>query len=202
MSKKYLDDVGTGILVANMKQYVDDSLTIVPIEKITDFGGGITVTTASDGTSCTRLIDLNAKMVNPSSLIFKCSPVANGTHVLGLRFIGSDGERNSLTVISKTSSSYLFHIINDSKNKMIIIYEIYYGNSFEISYDDDGNFVSKTSTANVTSYNILTKLNSKTSSGTYTPSSNTDVATKEYVDNSILEIEDLSSEDITALFSS
>lgn len=201
MSKKYLDDVGTGILVANMKQYVDDSLTILPIEKITDFGAETSVWT--NEVTYRRYIDLNHTMTNSSNVIFNIYiPDGYTKQMAWFRFVNSDGTYTTILVTGAARQTLLYHITNDPENKTITIYEIYYGNSFEISYDDDGNFVSKASTANVTSYNILTKLNSKTSSDTYTPSSNTDVATKEYVDNSILEIEDLSSEDITALFSS
>lgn len=193
MSKKYLDDTGINVLVENMKQYVDDSLAIVPIEKITDFGAEMTVSAMNDslqdeiygGGSYRRDIVINSEMINPTNFIFKAYiPDGYAVQYPWFKFKSkSTGIEKTIAASSFKQEELLFHISNDTKNRKIIIDEMYYGKSFEVSYDENGDFVSLDKIENITDYNLLSKLNSKTKSESYAPSADTDMATKEYVDD-------------------
>lgn len=156
-----------------------DDITILPIERLSDFGGS-----AERGSSGTIDLKVNASMQNPTNYLFK-TVIDNGSKGLKLSFVNSDGTKRLLMMGLNGYNSLLYNITNDTKKKCIIIYEHYFGNSYEIFYDDSGNFVSNITTSNVTSYNVLSSLNFKTKSDAYTPSAATDVATKEYVDNAI-----------------
>lgn len=154
-----------------------DNLTILPIERLADFGGSAEV----DSSGCIDLC-VRASMQNPTNYLFK-TEINNSPKSLMFRFINSDGTKQLLNIFTKTYSSLLYHITNDTNNKCIIIYDIYFCKSYELFYDDDGNFVSRVSTSNVTSHNVLDELNSKMRSDSYSPTADTDVATKKYVDS-------------------
>lgn len=156
---------------------IDDSLTILPIERLADFGGS-----AERNSSGVIDLKVNASMQNPTNYLFK-TVVDSEYKGLKLSFVNSDGTKRLLVMNSSGYNSLLYNITNDTKKKCIIIYEHNFGKSYEIFYDSDGNFLSKETTTNVTDHNILTELNSKAASGSYSPTAATDVATKEYVDS-------------------
>lgn len=154
-----------------------DDLTILPIERLADFGGSAEIDSWDFVNLC-----ISASMQNPTNYLFKIE-INDAPKGLKIRFVNSDGTKHLLNVILKTSSSLLYHITNDTKNKCVTIYELYYSEVYEFFYDGDGNFVSRVMTSNTTSYKVLDQLNSKTKSDSYSPTADTDVATKKYVDD-------------------
>lgn len=166
---------------------INDNITILPIERLSDFGAEITVSTADNsnttnlygGASYRRDIILNADMDNPSNYIFCCS-IPDGYTVGG---IWMKFGNQTLALVMNQHTAVYYHVIHDKKSKMFRVTELISGDTAKCEYDTDGNYVTKKIINNVDSDNIITKLNSKTKSNSYSPTAATDVATKEYVDN-------------------
>lgn len=177
-----------------------DDFTVLPIEQITDFGAEI-VTSIEDsstaiedhgGLSYRRDIYLKADMINPTNYIFNCSiPDGYAAAKVWIQFIGLNGRKHTVSVFPYARTNLLFHVYNDKKQERLVLYEIYYGDSYEISYDENGNFVSLAKTKNITSDNLLSTINSKTKSESYAPTDDTDIAVKKYVDEKTTSWNDL-----------
>lgn len=118
-------------------------------------------------------------MDNPSNYIFCCS-IPDG-YVVGCAYIKFGTQ--FLTLVINQHTAVYYHIIHDKKNRTFRITELISGDTAKCEYDADGNYVTKKITNNVDSDNVVTKLNKKTNSDSYSPTAATDVATKEYVDS-------------------
>lgn len=154
-----------------------EDITILPIERLSDFGGN-----AECNSSGVIDLQVSASMQNPTNYLFKTA-IDGNVKSLKLSFINSDNTKQLLSIKLFSGSNTLYHITNDVKDKCVIIYELYFGNTTEIYYDDSGNFSKRVSFSYVTTYDVLDKVNYQIKQGSYTPSNATDIVTKEYVDN-------------------
>lgn len=136
-------------------------------------------TNAYGGASYRRDIILNVDMDNPSNYIFCCN-IPDGYAVDGA-WIKFGNQSLSITINQHTALYY--HIIHDKKSKMFVVRELISRDTARCEYDSDGNYVTKKIINDVDSDNVMTKLNTKTKSDSYSPTAATDVVTKEYVDN-------------------
>lgn len=164
-----------------------DDLTILPIERLADFGieYNETLTSGSSGTAVRKNIAFNANaLADISKYVFRVEASDNYSMEQLRLYFGALNPSDLKAMMNLNSVSSFYRIINDKKNKELSFINLTNElNSYVFSYDNNGDFLSFISLSNVNTYNILTSLNSKTKSDSYSPTADTDVATKKYVDD-------------------
>ena len=145
---------------------IDESdLRIIPIDRIVDYNGvqelSYIENSPHGGRFCTRRIYLDSTYINSGNYIF-VAPVPDDCVVQTINFYfkSSNGTEKIVRVAIAVKHALYYKIALDAKNKLITIYEILSNGENHITYDDNGDFVSNESVSNITTKNLVSKLNS------------------------------------------
>jgi len=121
-------------------------------------------------------------MKNPSDYIFvaKHDKTTRYKTNIVFRFTSSDDSSALASIINAGYHSSYFSI--SVGTSAILIYNLISNSTTEITFDENGDYVSSVKATNIDTFNVIEKLNSASSSAAYAPSADTDFATKAYVD--------------------
>lgn len=196
--------VYTGVVKQLDEKYIpytiarSDELTILPIERLADFGATVQrgfKTSTINGSYEVIIVNIPTTLENPGNYIFYMSASdyekAPDGFVWQFNLISTDGTSKKMIQCAMSQEPPFFvNIFHDIANRAIRFllkgHLASEDGNYEFGYDEDGqlydDYQQKHSVYDTT---IISKLNGMTKSEAYTPSSETDVATKGYVDETI-----------------
>lgn len=190
--KQNLTDKQKSQARANIGAANSGDLTILPIDRVVDYGVDYeeTITAASlyGGNVCRHIINLTPTMDGIDNYIFKVQIPDDcvAQHVMiGLK--NPNGGTSGAILMQALRNAIFLWISIDTSSRVIAFYELLSNREWRITYDQNGGYVGKTSTTNITSDNLIAQFNSLSKASSYVPSADTDVATKGYIVEAISE---------------
>lgn len=184
--KQNLTDKQKSQARANIGAANSGDLTILPIDRVVDYG--VEYEASASGSFYRHMIYLTNAMANVDNYIFKIQIPEGCTaqHIL-IRYKNPDGTLGIARMLYNLKNAVYLWFSIDTSARCIAVYEILSNREWRFTYDEDGVYSDSAETTNITSDNLVAKLNSLLNSSDYIPSVDTDVATKGYVVEAISE---------------